>query len=293
MSLTLRPLHPLFVAEASGLDLSRPLGQAEIAAVVAALDQYAVLVWPGQPLEQEQQVAMAKQFGPLNPGLKKIGGRVERMRDMALIDISNVDAEGLPLPRDNPKIVSGLANQLWHSDSSFQAPAVSYSMLSAVKLPSWGGETEYVDLRAAWDALPPRLQQQVRGLEAEHFALHSRMTLLGDDHYTPEQLAVLPAVTWPLHRIHPGSGRDVLFCGIHCRRVLGMGVAEGKMLLLDLLEHATQPQFRYTHHWRPGDLVMWDNRATLHRGRAYNLDEARELRRTTNDEIPAAARAVA
>ncbi len=293
MSLTLRPLHPLFVAEASGLDLSRPLAPDAVRAVVAALDQHAVLVWRGQPLEQEQQVAMARQFGPLNPGLKKIGGRVERMRDLALIDISNVDAEGVPLPRDNPKIVSGLANQLWHSDSSFQAPAVSYSMLSAVTLPSWGGETEYVDLRAAWDALPARLKQQVRGLEAEHFALHSRMTLLGDDHYTPEQLAVLPAVVWPLHRIHPGSGREVLFCGIHCRSILGMGVAEGKMLLLDLLEHATQPQFRYTHHWQPGDLVMWDNRATLHRGRAYNLDEPRELRRTTNDEVPAAARAVA
>lgn len=293
MTLTLRPLHPHFAAEASGLDLTRPLAPAEIAAVVAALDQHAVLVWRGQPMEQERQVAMARQFGALNPGLKKIGGRVERMRDMALIDISNVDPDGVPLPRDNPKIVSGLANQLWHSDSSFQAPAVSYSMLSAVKLPSWGGETEYTDLRAAWDALPERLKQKVRGLEAEHFALHSRITLLGEDSYTAEQLAMLPAVTWPLHRIHPGSGRAVLFCGIHCRRILGMGVAEGKMLLLDLLEHATQPQFRYSHQWQPGDLVMWDNRATLHRGRAYDLDEPRELRRTTNDEVLEAARAVA
>lgn len=289
MSLQLRPLHPLFAAEASGLDLRRPLAPADIQAVVAALDQYAVLVWHGQPLSQDEQVAMATQFGPLNPGLKKIGLRAQRLQPAALIDISNIDAEGKPLPRDSPKVISSLANQLWHSDSSFQAPAVSYSMLSAVTLPSWGGETEYADLRAAWDALPERLKQKVRGLEAEHFALHSRITLLGDDSYTAEQLAALPAVVWPLHRIHPGSGREVLFCGIHCRRILGLGVSEGKMLLHDLLEHATQPEFRYTHHWQPGDLVMWDNRSTLHRGRAYDLDEPRELRRTTNDEIPAAA----
>ena len=286
MTLSLRPLHPIFAAEASGIDLTRPLAPEAVAAVNAAMDQHAVLVFRDQPMGQEQQVAMARQFGPLNPGLKQIGRQMERMREAALIDISNLDDEGRPLQRDSKKVISGLANQLWHSDSSFQAPAVSYSMLSAVKLPSWGGETEFVDLRAAWDALPERLQQQVEGLEAEHFALHSRMTLLGDTDYTPDQLAALPAVVWPLVRTHPGSGRKLLFCGIHARRILGMGLAEGKMLLMDLLEHATQPQFRYRHEWRVGDLVMWDNRATLHRGRRYDLNEPRELRRTTCDQVP-------
>ena len=286
MTLSLRPLHPIFAAEASGIDLTRPLAPEAVAEVNAAMDQHAVLVFRDQPMEQEQQVAMARQFGPLNPGLKQIGRQMERMREAALIDISNLDDEGRPLQRDSKKVISGLANQLWHSDSSFQAPAVSYSMLSAVRLPSWGGETEFVDLRAAWDALPERLQQQVEGLEAEHFALHSRMTLLGDTDYTPDQLAALPAVVWPLVRTHPGSGRKLLFCGIHARRILGMGVAEGKMLLMDLLEHATQPQFRYRHEWRVGDLVMWDNRATLHRGRRYDLNERRELRRTTCDQVP-------
>jgi len=289
MPLTLRPLHPLFVAEATGLDLARPLAPEDVQAVVAAMDRYAVLVFPGQPMDQAQQVAFATQFGPLNPGLKQIGRQTERLKEHALIDISNLGADGKPLARDAKKVVSGLANQLWHSDSSFQAPAVSYSMLSAVRLPSWGGETEFVDLRAAWDALPDRLKALVRDKEAEHFALHSRMTLLGDDDYTPEQQAALPAVVWPLHRVHPGSGREVLFCGIHARRVLGMGIAEGKMLLLDLLEHATQPQFRWRHEWTVGDLVMWDNRCTLHRGRAYDLDEPRELRRTTTDEVPLGA----
>ena len=286
MTLTLRPLHPVFAAEASGLDLRRPLAQAEIDAVVEAMDRYAVLLFRGQPMTEAEQVAFATQFGPLNPGLKQIGRQHERMSQHALIDISNLGSDGKPLARDAKKIVSGLANQLWHSDSSFQAPAVSYSMLSAVRLPSWGGETEFADLRAAWDALPERLKRQVEGLEAEHFALHSRMTLLGDTDYTPEQQAALPPVVWPLVRTHPGSGRKALFAGIHARRILGMGLAEGKMLLMDLLEHATDKAWRWRHAWQPGDLLIWDNRCTLHRGRAYDLDEPRELWRTTNDEVP-------
>ena len=290
MTLTLRPLHPVFVAEASGLDLRQPLGTAMVDALVAALDRYAVLVFHDQPLRPEEQLQFAAQFGPLNPGLKQIGGQAQRLAEPALIDISKLDADGRPLARDAKKIISGLANQLWHSDSSFQAPAVSYSMLSAVRLPSWGGETEFTDLRAAWDALPPRLQAQVQDLQAEHFALHSRMTILGDESYTPAQQAALPPVVWPLCRVHPGSGRRALFAGIHARRILGMGLAEGRMLLHDLLEYATLPQFRWTQHWRVGDLVIWDNRCTLHRGRAYDLDEPRELRRTTNDEIARTAR---
>jgi alpha-ketoglutarate-dependent 2,4-dichlorophenoxyacetate dioxygenase len=285
MTLTLRPLHPVFAAEAAGLDLRRPLARAEIDAVVEAMDRYAVLLFRGQPMSEAEQVAFARQFGPLNPGLKQIGRQQERMSEAALIDISNLGPDGRPLARDAKKIVSGLANQLWHSDSSFQSPSVSYSMLSAVRLPSWGGETEFADLRAAWDALPERLKAKVEGLEAEHFALHSRMTLLGDTDYTPEQQAALPPVVWPLVRIHPGSGRRALFAGIHARRILGMGLAEGKMLLLDLLEHATDKAWRWRHEWRPGDLLIWDNRCTLHRGRAYDLDEPRELRRTTNDEV--------
>lgn len=287
--LTLRQLHPLFAAEATGIDMTRPLSPEQVAEVTAAMDRYAVLVFPGQAMEQEQQVAMSRQFGPLNPGLKKIGGRVERMRDAALIDISNLDAEGRPMTSDTKKMISMIANQLWHSDSSFQSPAVSYSMLNAVRLPSWGGETEFVDLRAAWDTLPARLKRMVDGREAEHYALHSRITLLGDDGYTAEQLAALPAVIWPLVRRHPGSGRTALFCGIHARRVLGMPLAEGRMLLMDLLEHATRPQLIFSHAWRPGDLVIWDNRCTLHRGRRYDYAEVRELRRTTCDEVPVGA----
>lgn len=289
MALTLRQLHPLFAAEASGIDMTRPLTAEQVAAVNAAMDRYAVLVFRDQVMEQEQQVAMARQFGPLNPGLKQIGRQMERMRERELIDISNLDAEGRPMAADTKKMISQLANQLWHSDSSFQSPAVSYSMLNAVRLPSWGGETEFTDLRAAWDTLPERLKALVRGREAEHYALHSRITLLGDDGYSEEQLKALPAVVWPLVRVHPGSGRTALFCGIHARRILGMPLAEARMLLMDLLEHATRPHLVYSHEWRVGDLVFWDNRCTLHRGRRYDMSSPRELRRTTCDEVPVGA----
>jgi alpha-ketoglutarate-dependent taurine dioxygenase len=184
--------------------MRRPLAPEQVSEVVAAMDRYAVLVFRGQAMEQEEQVAMARQFGPLNPGLKQIGRQTERMRERELIDISNLDAEGGPMGADTKKMISQLANQLWHSDSSFQSPAVSYSMLNAVRLPAWGGETEFADLRAAWDTLPERLKAMVRGREAEHFALHSRITLLGDDGYTEEQLKALPPVVWPLVRVHPG-----------------------------------------------------------------------------------------
>ena len=288
-ALQLRPLHPLFSAEASGLDLRRPLAPEAVQAVVAAMDRHAVLVFRGQAMEQEEQVAFARQFGPLNPGLKQIGRQMERMRERELIDISNLDAEGRPMTADTKKMISQIANQLWHSDSSFQSPAVSYSMLNAVRLPGWGGETEFADLRAAWDTLPVRLKALVEGREAEHYALHSRITLLGDDGYTEEQLKALPAVIWPLVRVHPGSGRTALFCGVHARRIPGMPLAEARMLLMDLLEHATRPQMVYRHEWQVGDLVMWDNRCTLHRGRRYDLASPRELRRTTCDEVPVGA----
>jgi len=202
--------------------------------------------------------------------------------------MSNVGDDGKPVERSDRKIVGNMANQLWHSDSSFQQPAAKYSLLLAVRLPSWGGETEFCDLRAAYDGLDSRLQAELDGLEAEHFALHSRI-MLGDDEYSEAAKSVFPPVLWPIVRTHPGSGRKLLFIGVHTRRVVGMTVAEGRVLLLDLLEHATQPQFVYRHTWKPGDLVIWDNRATLHRGRRWDMDEPRELRRTTTSDIDESA----
>lgn len=287
MSLRLKPLHPLFVAEASGIDIARPLSDTEVRQINAAMNEYAVLVWRRQPLTGQQQIDFAKSFGPLDLGLKKVFKRNERLEDERLIDISNVDAEGNVARRDSPKNLSNFANQLWHSDSSFQDPRAAYSMLHAVVLPSWGGNTEFADLRAAYDALPDRTKAEVQDLRAEHYALHTRI-LLGDEAYTDEQKKAIPPAVWPLVQTHPGSGRKLLFVGVHARQIIGWPTAESRMYLQDLLEHATQREFVYRHEWQVGDLVMWDNRSTLHRGRRYDIAERRELRRTTIEDVPEA-----
>jgi alpha-ketoglutarate-dependent 2,4-dichlorophenoxyacetate dioxygenase len=287
MSLALKPLQPLFVAEASGIDITRPLSDTEVRQINAAMNEYAVLVWRGQSLTGPHQIDFAKSFGPLDLGLKKVFKRPERLEDERLIDISNVDAQGNVARRDSPKNLSNFANQLWHSDSSFQNPRAAYSMLHALVLPSWGGTTEFADLRAAYDALPERTRGEVEHLSAEHYALHTRI-LLGDEAYTDDQKKAIPPAVWPLVQTHPGSGRKLLFVGVHAREIIGWPTAEGRIYLSDLLEHATQREFVYRHQWRVGDLVMWDNRSTLHRGRRYDIAERRELRRTTIEDVPEA-----
>lgn len=283
--LQLNPLHP-FAAEASGIDISRPLSAEEVCAIEQAMDQHAVLVFRNQPLTQDQQIAFAKSFGPLDLGLRKLKGGAHRFDYAELADISNVKADGEVAGREHAKIVGNVANQLWHSDSSFQKPRAKYSMLSAVTLPSFGGETEFADLRMAYDALPDWRKRQIEGLEAVHYALHSRF-LLGDTAYTEEQRNSIPPAVWPLVQTDPRTGRKILFVGVHACEVKGMTVAEGRILLLDLLEHATQREFVYQHHWQVGDLVMWDNTATVHRGRYFDFNERRELRRATTEEVPA------
>ncbi|HEX4328893.1 MAG TPA: TauD/TfdA family dioxygenase [Burkholderiales bacterium] len=287
MPLTLHPLHPLFAAEASGVDLTQPISEEERKQINAAMNKYAVLVWRKQPLTEAQQVAFATSFGPLDVGLKKLFKRPERLSDERLIDISNVDAQGNVSKRDSPKNLSNFANQLWHSDSSFQNPRAAYSLLHAVVIPSSGGNTEFADLRAAWDALDAGLQAECATLEAEHYALHTRI-LLGDDAYTDEQKKAIAPATWPLMHTHPGSGRKLLFVGVHARQIVGWPVAEARVFLSDLLEHATQRPFVFAHQWQVGDTVMWDNRASLHRGRRFPISERRELRRTTIDFTPEA-----
>lgn len=286
-SLQLKPIHPVFGAEASGLDLTHPLAAEDVRAINAAMNEHAVLVFRGQPLTAQQQLDFARHFGPLDIGLKRVFKRPERLEDERLIDISNVDAQGKIARRDSPKNLSNFANQLWHSDSSFMNPRAAYSMLHCVITPSWGGNTEFADLRHAYDTLDERTKAEIEDLQAEHFALHTRI-LLGDDAYTDDQKKEIPPAVWPLADTHPGSGRKVLFVGVHAREVIGWPIAEGRMYLSDLLEHATRRENVYVHEWTPGDLVIWDNRSTLHRGRRYDISERRELRRTTINDTPEA-----
>jgi alpha-ketoglutarate-dependent 2,4-dichlorophenoxyacetate dioxygenase len=216
-------------------------------------------------------------------GLRKATGAPTRFRHEELIDVGNVGYDGAVAAREDRKLIGVLANQLWHSDSSFQDLPVKYSMLSAVAVPPAGGETQWADLRAAWDALPEELRRLAEGRRARHSAFHSRI-MLGDDGYSAAQLARFPPVWQRLVRVHPGSKRKVIFPSVHADQVSGMSVPEGRLLLMELLEHATQPQFVYTHAWRAGDYVMWDDRCLLHRGRRYDLAARRDLRRTTTLE---------
>ena len=284
--LNLEPLHP-FAAEASGLDISQPLDATSVKAIENAMDRHAVLVFRNMPLTQGQQIAFARSLGPLDLGLRKLKGGPHRFDYAELADISNVKADGEVADRTHAKIVGNVANQLWHSDSSFQHPRAKYSMLSAVVVPEFGGDTEFADLRMAYDALPDWQKAQAAGLKAVHYALHSRF-MLGDTNYTEEQKTAIPPALWPLVQTDPRTCRKILYVGIHACEIEGMTTAEGRMLIMDLLEHATQREFVYRHKWQVGDLVMWDNTATVHRGRYFDFADRRELRRATTEEVTAA-----
>jgi len=280
------PLHPRFAAEVRGIDLTHPTDRDLAAAVEAAMDRFAVLVFREQSLDEIQQMAFTRALGPIDMGLLQVLQQRSRMRERGMIDISNVDLESEILPRDDPRLLAMFANQLWHSDSSFKRPSAKYSLLFACVVPDVGGDTEFADMRAAYDGLPAPVAAELEGLLAEHSAFHSRLQL-DDRQYTSEDLAKYPPVQWPIVRTHPGSKRKTLFIGAHTTRIVGRPVPEGRLLLAELLEHATQPEFVYRHCWRAGDLMIWDNRAVLHRGRRYNLSQRRELRRSTTEDIEA------
>ncbi len=283
-SFSCKSLHPLFAAEVEGVDLRAAVDGLLAAEVEAAMDRYAVLVFRGQELDESQQMAFTRTLGPIDMGLLKVLQPKSRFEEAGLIDISNVDVQSRIRDPDDSKLVAMLANQLWHSDSSFKQPAAKYSLLLARVVTENGGDTEFADMRAAYDALPQDMVAEIEDLIAEHSAFHSR-SQLDDAQYTEADLAQFPPVQWPVVRVHPGSKRKSLYIGVHAERIIGRPVPEGRLLLAELLEHATQREFVYRHKWRSGDFVIWDNRAVLHRGRRYDLSKRRELRRSTVEDI--------
>jgi alpha-ketoglutarate-dependent 2,4-dichlorophenoxyacetate dioxygenase len=280
MPLSFQPLHRHFVAEVQGFDMREPIDAAIARAFEQAIDQYAVLVFPAQQVENAQQLAFTANFGPPDIGRKKAMTSGDSRIPPEMIDLSNLDENGYVIDPDHRRVLSLLGTRLWHTDSSYQRPAAKYSMLRAVVVPPWGGETEFADCRAAWDALPAILRVEAEDRFAEHWVHHSRSTL-GWEPTEEEIRGAMPPVRWPLVRIHSGSRRRTLYIGAHARRVIGMALPAGRILLLDLQEHATQPEFVYRHAWRPGDLVLWDNRAVMHRGCRYDLTQVRDMRRAT------------
>ena len=288
MAIDFEPLHPLFVAECQGVDLAQPLSADDLQSVESAMAKYAVLVFRGQALSDDEHANFTRQFGSIDRGLNIAYDKKSRLANEAVIDLANIDAEGNVFPAEHKRNVSLLANQLWHSDSSFKSPPAKYSVLCALDIPEEGGETEFADQRAAYDALSDSMKTELDGLVAEHYAFHSRDMLGGSEH-SDSGRSRLPPVHWPLVHTIPESGRKTLFCGGHTREIGGWSRAAARVYLLDLLEHATQREFVYRHHWRVNDVVMWDNRCTLHRGRRYDLGLKRELRRcTTEAQLPVA-----
>ncbi|MFO1085254.1 MAG: TauD/TfdA family dioxygenase [Reyranellaceae bacterium] len=286
MSITVQPTHPDFVAEISGIDLAQPLGAADRDAIEAAIDRYAVVVFHDQKLTDDQQVAFARHFGPIQAAAQKARhtGVKHRLPGTDIADISNLDGDSRILETNSKRRLDWLANRLWHTDASFRAVPGALSMLYAHVVPDDGGETQFADLRAAYDTLTDATKNQIEGLVAEHSIFHSRGQLAVTS-YTPDELASLPPVPQRLVRTHPGSGRKTLYIASHASHIIGMPVADGRLLLMDLMEHATQPRFTHTHSWRVGDLVIWDNRCTMHRARPFDTAKVRDLRRVTTRDV--------
>ena len=269
MGIAIYPITPDFVAEIGDVDLSATLAPGDMEAVREAFWKYAVLIFPDQHLSQEQHLAFAARFGPLEEGTRL--GRGDRPLRVAreLADVSNIDQEGALLEPGSRLRRYQAGNQLWHTDASFRRVPALCSLLYAATVPPIGGHTEFADQRAGFDALPRQMQRRLAGKVAEHSIFTSRARL-GMTDFEPEELERLPAVPQVLVRTIPESGRKSLYVAAHAGRIFGMPEAEGRALIDQLLAHTTQRQFVYTHRWRTGDLVMWDNRCTLHRGTDYD-----------------------
>lgn len=287
MGLTFRKLHPLFVAEASPIELRRAHDEATLAEIREGMDEYAVLVFRDQPFTDEEQLAFARRLdGELHTRTGAAALGKSRLGNEALSDISNVDENGEVLDAGDRRRMYSLGNRLWHTDASFVDPAGRYSMLSAKVVPPVPADTEYADMRAAYDALPEETKAQLEGLRAHHSIAYSRQTLGFE--FSPDEQDKLKGAIHPVVRTLPRSGRRSLYVASHASRIVDWPVPEGRLRLRDLIEHATQRQFVYRHRWRVGDFVIWDNRATMHRAIPFNdKTYRRELRRVTTLDLPA------
>jgi alpha-ketoglutarate-dependent 2,4-dichlorophenoxyacetate dioxygenase len=282
MSISFHQLHPAFAAEVSGIDCGRPLTTDEVAAIEAGMDKHAVLVIRDQNITDEQQLAFTRHFGELEN--YKSGGHIRKREDSRLApgiaDFSNLDRTGRIISAEDRVWFFKLGDRLWHSDSSFRPIPAKYSLLSGRILPSWGANIEFADMRTAYDALDARTKEEIEDLICEHSLIYSREAI-GFTDLTEEERAAFKPIRQRLVRIHPVTGRKSLFLSSHAGAIIGWTVPEARVFLRDLTEHATQREFVYSHAWQPHDLVMWDNRTTMHRARRFDRNEVRDVRRTT------------
>ena len=293
MALTFRKLHPHFVGESSPVELRKAHDDETLARIRAGMDEFAVLVFHDQAFSDAEQIAFGQRLdGRLHQGTGSRAFTKSRLGDEALSDISNLDASGEIMRADDRRRHYTLGNRLWHTDASFVDPPGRYSMLHARVVPPVPADTEFADMRAAYDALPADMKTQLEGLRAHHSVAHSRH-VLGFEFSADEQEKLKGAIH-SLVRTIPRSLRRSLYLASHASRIVDWPVPEGRLLLRDLIEHATQPEFVYRHAWRVGDLVIWDNRATMHRARPFDdAKHRRELRRVTTLDIEQPAFAAA
>jgi alpha-ketoglutarate-dependent 2,4-dichlorophenoxyacetate dioxygenase len=286
MAISIYPVTADFAAEIGDVDLSRPLAAEDRDAIKAAFWKYAVLVFPAQALTPDQHVAFAQVFGPMEPNINTYADEIKVNRiDDRISDVSNLDQDNRILPATSRKRLSGLANRLWHTDSIFRHVPARASLLYARSVAPIGGHTEFADMRAAWDALPEATRKRIDGLTVEHSIFHSRAKL-GFTDYSERERAALPPARQVLVRTIPENGRRALYTASHAVRVIGLPEDESTRLLDELMAHATQRRFVYTHRWRPHDLVMWDNRCTMHRGTEYDERRwKRDMQRATVSDV--------
>jgi alpha-ketoglutarate-dependent 2,4-dichlorophenoxyacetate dioxygenase len=281
MTVSIRQIHPVFVGEVSGCDLAQPLDRAAVAAIESGMDRYAVLVFHDQQITDEQQMAFTRNFGPLeHTGAGNITKPHELRLQPEMIDVSNLDRDHKPLPLDDRRRMFNLGNRLWHSDSSFKAIPAKYSLLSGRTVVDKGGNTEFADMRAAYDALDPDTQAEIEDLICEHSLIYSRGAL-GFTDLTDEEKKKFTPVRQRLVRTHPVTGRKSLYLSSHIGTIIGWPMPEARAFIRDLIDHATLPQFVHVHKWRPFDFVIWDNRQTMHRVRRFDETQVRDMRRTT------------
>lgn len=281
MKISVHPVSPHFVGEVLGPDLRIPLSQEDIATIESGMDRYAVLIFRDQHLSDDEQISFTRNFGRIESAQ---GGNItkdheHRLRD-GMIDVSNLDQNGQPFDRNDRRRMFNLGNRLWHSDSSYRAIPAKYSILSARSVAARGGNTEFADMRAAYDALEEDMLTTISDLICEHSLTYSRGTM-GFTELTEAERATFKPVRQLLVRTHPVTRRKSLFLSSHIGSVVGWPVPEARDLIRDLIEHATQREFVYAHVWRQYDLVIWDNRQTMHRVRRFDESQPRDMRRTT------------
>ena len=289
MTITVKPLHPTFMGEVQDITLRTTVDEPTLAALRDAMDRYGVLVFRNQQFDDDEHMAFAQRMDVDGKIHAKTGSRViakSRLGNEALTDISNLDSEGKPLETDDRRRLYGLANRLWHTDASFEDPPGRYSMLYAYVIPPVAADTQFCDMRTAYESLDQEMKDRVEGLQVHHSIAYSRQTLGFD--FSEEEAAALPGAIHPLVREHPNVGRRSLYLASHASRIIDWSVPEGRMLIRELLEHATQPQHVYSHAWQENDLVIWDNRATMHRASPFDdQNHRRELRRVTTLDVVA------